>query len=227
MRLLQRPRHEGQVAGMKICAVERKGFIGPRRKDEIERLLKNRAALLRRNAVMGIVPRNAASDAEFKTTITDDVGNRGFLGDLDRVVQRQQRHRRTETDLLRPLRRRGQCHQRVGQYRKGPNEVNLAEPDGVKAKRVAEIYLRQNILVTLMFGKSVGARQLVEEPKAHGLPLSPYPSFPGFPRCWHEFPSHSRADATKFDRNRPPWHPPRSWHFRPLTRRGRGAFVPC
>ncbi len=130
---------------------------------------------------MGIVPRNAASDAEFKTTITEDVGNRGFLGDLDRVVQRQQRHRRAETDLLRPLRRRGQCHQRVGQYRKGPDEVNLAEPDGVKAKRVAEIYLRQNILVALMFGKSVGARQLVEESKAHGLPPFALPELPRIP----------------------------------------------
>src|SRR5689334_16748568 len=171
MRLLQRPRHEGQVAGMKICAVERKGFIGPRRKDEIERLLKPSAALLRRNAVMGIVPRNPASDAEFKTTITENVGNRGLLGDLDGVVQRQQRHRRAETDLLRPLRRRGQRHQRVGQYREGSDEVNLAEPDRIKTKRVAEVYLGQDILVALMLGKSVGAGKLVEEPKAHPFPL--------------------------------------------------------
>ena len=91
---------------------------------------------------MGIVPRNAASDTKFETTIAEDVGDRSFLGDLDRVVQRQQRHRRAETDLLRPLRRRGQRYQRVGQYRKGPDEMNLAEPDRIKAKRVAEIYLR-------------------------------------------------------------------------------------
>src|SRR5690349_8030078 len=174
VRLLQRPRHQGQVASVKIFAVERKGFAGPRREDEIERLVEPLAALLRRNAVMRVVPRDTASDAEFETAIAEDVGDRGFFGDLDRVVQRQQGHRRAEPDPLRPLRRRGQRHQRVGKYREGPDEVNLAEPDRIKAELVTQLYLRQDILIALMFGKSVGAGQLVEEPEAHALPLSPY-----------------------------------------------------
>jgi hypothetical protein len=32
---------------------------------------------------MRVVPRNAASDAEFETPIAEDVGDRGLLGDLD------------------------------------------------------------------------------------------------------------------------------------------------
>jgi hypothetical protein len=49
------------------------------------------------------------------------------------VVQRQHRHRRAEAD---PLPRRRQRHQRVGEYGELPVEVNLAEPDRIKAERV-------------------------------------------------------------------------------------------
>ncbi len=113
---------------------------------------------------------SAAADPQFEAAVAEDVGDRGFLGDLDRVVHRQQRHRRAEADAARPLGRGGQHHQRIGKYRKAPAEVKLAEPYRIEPDLVAEFYLRQNVLIALLLGISGRARQLVKEPEAHVVP---------------------------------------------------------
>ena len=113
--------------------------------------------------------RDAAADAEFEAAVRQDVADRRLLGDLDRAVQRQQRHRGAKTDAARPLRRRGQYDQRVGEDRERPDKVDFAEPDGVEAEFVGEIDLRQDVPVALLLGIPVGARQLIEKPKAHAI----------------------------------------------------------
>ena len=114
--------------------------------------------------------RGAAADAEFKPAVAENVGDRGFLGDLDRVVHRQQRHRRAEPDAARPLGRGSQHHQWIGKYRKAATEMKLAEPHRVEPDRIAELYLRHDVLIALLLGISGRTGQLIEEPEAHGVP---------------------------------------------------------
>jgi hypothetical protein len=112
---LHRPRRQAQLARVKVLALEGEGFAAPGGDDEVERLGEALAALLHRNAVSLVVQRRgAAADPEFQPAVAKDIGDRGLLSDLDRVVQWQQRHRRAETDARRPLRRCGQHHQWIG-----------------------------------------------------------------------------------------------------------------
>ena len=67
------------------------------------------------------------------------------------------------------LRRRGQHHQRVGKDRKAAAEMQFAEPHRVEPDPVAELDLRQDVVVALLLGKPGRARQLVEEPEAHAV----------------------------------------------------------
>src|SRR5437667_126306 len=75
--------------------------------------------------------------------------------------------RAAPADAARPLGRRGQHHQGVGKYRKAATEVKLAEPYRIEPDSVAELYLREDVLIALMLGISRRTRQLVEEPETH------------------------------------------------------------
>jgi hypothetical protein len=50
--------------------------------------------------------------------------------------------------------------------------VNLAEPDRIKAERVAEVYLRQDILVPLMFGNPSAQGRWSKNPKRKPSPFA-------------------------------------------------------
>jgi hypothetical protein len=45
--------------------------------------------------------------------------------------------------------------------------VEFSQPSGVEAKLVAEFYLGENVLVSLLLRLPVGSRKLVEKPKPH------------------------------------------------------------
>src|SRR5205814_8375520 len=136
---LRGPGHDGHFLREKVFALERETLVRPRADDEIERLVEALAALLLRDPIAGIVQRRgAAADAEFEAAVAEDVGDRDFLGDLDRVMHRQQRHRRAEADAARPLGRSGQHHQRIGKYRKASTEVKFAEPYRIEPDGVTQ-----------------------------------------------------------------------------------------
>src|SRR5215831_7454589 len=185
VRHLQRARYHAQITGTKIFALERELLALPRREDEIERFLEAFAALFLGDVKPDIVERErAATDPEFEPSIAEDVGGRGLFDDLHRIVQRQQGHRGPEPDAAGALARRRQYHQRVGEDRERPTEVELAEPRGIEAEIVAELDLCEDVLVALMLGKSARAWQLIEEAEAHlsslaaGLP--PYLASDGY-----------------------------------------------
>ena len=68
---------------------------------------------------------------------------------------------RTEANAARALRRSGQCHQRIREVRELPDEMNLAEPRGIKAERIGEIDLCEDVLVALSLGETVRAGRLL------------------------------------------------------------------
>ena len=138
---LHRPRHHRQLARLKVFPVKRKGVVCPRRKNEVERLVEARAALLGRDAIARVVSCDTATDTEFKATVAKDVRDRRFLGDLYRAVQRQQSYRRAEANAAGPLGRSSQHHQRIGKDRELSNKMNLAKPHRIEADSIAEFYL--------------------------------------------------------------------------------------
>ena len=92
---------------------------------------------------------DTATDAEFKATVAEDVGDRRLLGDLYRAVQWQQGHRRAEANAAGPLGRGSQHHQRIGKYRKFSNKMNLAKPHRIEADSIAELYLCDDVFISL------------------------------------------------------------------------------
>ena len=56
--------------------------------------------------------------------------------------------------------------------------MQLAEPHRVEAERVAELDLREDVLIALLLGISGRARQLVEKPEAHVLSSPAKPLLP-------------------------------------------------
>ncbi len=175
---LHRPRRQVQLARPEVFAAEREGFAAPRADDEVERLLEPLAAFLHRDRIAFVMQgRGAASDPEFQPSVAEDVGDRGLFGDLDRVVQRQERHRRAEPDAGCPLRRRRQHHQRVGQDRKRAAEMQFAEPHRIEADLVPEFDLTDDVVVALLLRIAGRTGQLVEKPEAHGSSPGPILGF--------------------------------------------------
>jgi hypothetical protein len=115
------------------------------------------------------VSRDTAANPEFKATVAEDVGDRRFLGDLYRAVQWQQGHRCAEANAAGPLGRGSEHHQRIRKYRKFTNKVNLAEPRRIKADSISELYLYDDVFISLSLRISVSARQLVEESETHAF----------------------------------------------------------
>src|SRR6516165_6064040 len=151
-----------------MLALIGESVAGPGLEDKVERFLKALAALLLRDRVAFIMQwRGDAAATELEPPVAKNVGNRRFLGDLHRVVQGQQSHRGSEANAGRALRRSRQHHQRIGEDRKGPAEVTLAEPYRVKAELIAELDLRHEVPVALTLGETARARQLIEKPEAH------------------------------------------------------------
>jgi hypothetical protein len=115
MRHLYRPRDYAQLMGTEIFALERELLAFPRRKDEVERLLEPFPAFLLRNIEPDVIERErAAPDPEFEPSVAEDIGGRGLLDDLHRVMQRQQGNRGSEPDAPGSLRGGRQDHQRIG-----------------------------------------------------------------------------------------------------------------
>jgi hypothetical protein len=67
-----------------------------------------------------------------------------------------------------PLCRRRQHHQRIGQDRKGPAEMQFAEPHRIESDLVAEFDLADDIAVALLLRIAGRTGQLIEKPEAHG-----------------------------------------------------------
>jgi hypothetical protein len=140
----------------------------PRREDEVERLLEAFTALFLRNIEPDVVKReSAAPDPEFEPSIAEDVGGRGLLDDLHRVMQRQQGYRGSEPDAPGSLRGRRQDHQRIGEDRERAAKVELSKPRRIEAKLISELDLREDVVVALILGETARARQLVEKAEAH------------------------------------------------------------
>jgi hypothetical protein len=68
-----------------------------------------------------------------------------FIG----AVQWQQGHRRAEANAAGPLGRGSQHHQRIGKYRKFSNKMNLAKPHRIEADSIAELYLCDDVFISL------------------------------------------------------------------------------
>lgn len=76
----------------------------------------------------------AAPDAEFDPAAAEQVGQGGVLGDPERVVQRQRRHRGTEPDPVGPCGHCGEVDERGGDDAALRTQVVLGDPEGVEAE---------------------------------------------------------------------------------------------
>src|SRR5204863_3455205 len=85
-------------------AVELEGLLGPRGRDDLDGLLEALAALVAWHSIhLEVGGRVSETDAELEAPAGDDVDHRVVLGDLHRVVQREDRNGGAEVDARRAV----------------------------------------------------------------------------------------------------------------------------
>src|SRR4051812_44252915 len=142
-------------------------------RERVEALLPLRALLLALDAEAAeLCLRRRLAGAELEPPAGDQVERGGALGDPRRVVERGRKLHDavTETDALRPLRRRRQEHLRRARVRVLLEEVMLDLPDVIEAHPVGQLDLLEGVAQQLLV-RAVLPRPrhlvLVEDPEAH------------------------------------------------------------
>src|SRR5262249_9291250 len=115
----------------------------------------------------------ASAHQDFKPPAAEHVGGRRFFGDLYRVVQGQQGHRRPEANAVRALRRCSQHHKRISQNRECAAEVDFPKPGCIEAESIPKLNLCNKVAVPLALRKAAWTGQLVKETEAHLSSLRP------------------------------------------------------
>ena len=144
-RRLQRARRDGGVLELPVTSLVRDVVLGPQPADDADGLGEPAHAFRHGNAVDGVLLRPVAEpDAEQELAAADDVHEGADLGQLDRVVQRQQRDVGPEPQ---PLGVGGEALQQ-GQLREeveARRDVMLAGPDRIEAERADQAHLLQRL----------------------------------------------------------------------------------
>ena len=135
MRLLERSRPDGNVLVFPELAFVRENLLGPRLADDLQRLVEAGARFRHGHVVDPVFARHAAGEARKDAPLRHAVNHRDFLGDPQRIVQRQQVAEHQEFELLHlPAgRRRHHVGRHLQAVRRG---VVLVEADAVVAERV-------------------------------------------------------------------------------------------
>ena len=115
--------------------------LGPQFSDDLDALDEPAHALLHRHAEGGKFFRPIAEpDAEQEFAAARDVEKRADLGELDRIVQRQQRDVGAEPEPFR-FRRDAREQRELRKIMKARHEMVLAGPDRIEAERADELHL--------------------------------------------------------------------------------------
>src|SRR5262245_4254872 len=103
MRLLIWARRDDRVLEAIELALVAEGLALPRLQDDLERLEEARLALLVWHAERVVGARTAATaDPEVESTVAQVIQRRDLAGHAERMVQRQELHRRSDAQPLRP-----------------------------------------------------------------------------------------------------------------------------
>ena len=122
-------------------AAEVDAFLGPEPVDQRHGFVQATPALLRRDAERGeLLGRVAGAHAENQAAAGDDVDHRRFLGDGERMVERQEQHAGPEAHPARSRRDRGEADER--RRIEQDAVVMLAEPHRVESCRLGALALR-------------------------------------------------------------------------------------
>ena len=168
MRLLHRARHQGEVLEAVVAALVGGVFLGPRLLDDLKAFGEALRAFLVGDAVGVIGARKgAAPDPEDQPSAADLVDRRGFLGEAQRVPERQDLHRGADLDAA-GARRDGARHgQRRRQQRAGRVHVDFGQPHDVEAPALGRVDLREGLRERLGLGLRLGRKKLVEDAEFH------------------------------------------------------------
>ena len=151
MRALHRRRQYSHVLEIEEPAVVTERLLLPGLEHDLQRLAHPGLALLDGHAVGSVVVgHEATAYAQLQPAARDLVEHGVRLGQMQRVVQRQQRHRRAQPDARRPGGHRGQHHRREGNHPAVWMKVVLVRPGRIEAQPLAVLQQPQHALVEVV-----------------------------------------------------------------------------
>jgi hypothetical protein len=164
--LLLRRRRHGELVEREVLAVEGEWLTRPRPPQHLDGLLGSRAALLARHPEVGelLVP-VAGREAQIQPAAGEQVGDRGVLGQPQRVVQRGEQHRGAQPDAPRAGAQGGDHGEQRGQVAV-VDQVVLGQPHGVEAPALGRHGEVNGLLIHLRPRAAPGPRVAEIEPDA-------------------------------------------------------------
>ena len=140
MRLLHRLRHHHRALHAVELALVAEGLAPPGEADDVQRLAEARLALHVGDAVEIVgAHHTAAPDAELEAPPADVIDGGHFLGDAERVIERQHLHRGAHAESLGARGDRARHLERGRDHRAGGREVNLPQPHAWHAPGLAAV----------------------------------------------------------------------------------------
>ena len=184
MRLLQRPRHQGEIVEAVIAAAIRGDRLRPRCLDDVETFGETVLALLVGDAV-GVVGagKRAAANAEDQPAAADLVDRRGLLGETQRMPQRQDLHRGPDLDAMGPRCDRTGDGQWRRQQRPRRVHVDLGQPHHVEAPVFGGLDLGKGLRERLGLRARLGRQKLVKDAEFHRSTSGRRGHLQQVPRC--------------------------------------------
>ena len=167
---LRRLRCHVQVVVPVVAPFEGERPVGPRPPDDLDALLHQPSPVAPIDAehveLLQLVPE---AEAQPEPASRQEIDDRGLLGHVERVVQRQQEHGRPDGDPLGPG-RDGGGHGEGGREVRVVDEVVLGQPDHVEAEGLHRLDVREGLGVDLGVGDARRGRvaQVVQDTELHG-----------------------------------------------------------
>ncbi len=168
VRLLARFWHQCHLVVGEIFSPEREALLGPGPFDDLQRLGETLATFLIGNAV-GLIGagKPATSDTEDEPSVADLVDGGGFLGEPQRMAERQHLDCGADLHPARALGNGGGEDQGRGQHRAIGHEMQLRKPHGVEPPRLGGVDQRKGLREGLLFAGVPGLLKLVEQAEFH------------------------------------------------------------
>src|SRR5712692_9089864 len=165
--LIRRRGHRDVLEAVELAVVA-EGLALPGQADDLERLEEARLALAVRHAeqIVG-AGRAAAADPEVEAPLAELIHGGRFLGDTQRVAEREHLHRDAHADAPGAGGHEARERERGGLNRAPAVEMDLAEPDAVEAARLPRVRQLEGLAQRGAFADAA-APLLQEDPEMHG-----------------------------------------------------------
>ena len=161
-------RHHRDVLEAVVGAFIRKARLGPRALENVENFAKAVAALRVGDAVGFIGLRHpAAADPEDQPSVAQLIDRRGFLGQPQRMAQRQDLDRDADLDAARARGDRAGDAERRRQHRAPRLEVEFGEPYHIEPPAFRGVDLLERLVEGVALGSIRERRKLVKHAEFH------------------------------------------------------------